>query len=392
LVPKNILKQLYKDNRISINYTKSIQLVDLLQKNYEKDNEQLLQLVSQFTTNFSDLDQLAHVLVKYSDAGKKYGWKLFKLSSLLGSVEGEFQYAHMLSLGFPGKERNQKEAMNIISRLARKNHPKSNHILALDAIKRKSFTEAVRYLNIASDGDFGLSQSILGTWTSKGQFVKKNAERGRELLQKAHEKSIPEASANLSEFFLRDNPSNREKALELLLISATAGIPIAQHNLASLYLDTDDIPPQNVGFAIEYWKMAAEQNYIPSQFMLAQLSFNGFRTDKEEIPKDMNMARYFFEKVVHSSDTSTEMQQFVKDTNNLYKKTKEFHHVIKEKILDSFLWRISNKSSMVWFLNCIVSNKSKGVACSFFLGPNADASDSITIWASCTYLHNSAVL
>jgi TPR repeat protein len=70
-----------------------------------------------------------------------------------------------------------------------------------------------------------------------------------------------------------------ERAFELYEDAASKGLSIAQYNLGSLYMegiDTDSFKlPKNPRFAIEYWKMAAEQHLDFACLNLASYYFRG---------------------------------------------------------------------------------------------------------------------
>ena len=82
--------------------------------------------------------------------------------------------------------------------------------------------------------------------------------------------------ASLSQFYINNTDlESRQICVDLLTRAASHGIPIAQHNLAALYLQDAEIPGKNVEFGIEYYKMAAAQGFQDSIKFLAE---NGIDT------------------------------------------------------------------------------------------------------------------
>lgn len=69
------------------------------------------------------------------------------------------------------------------------------------------------------------------------------------------------------------------RAFELYEAASSKGLSVAQYNLGSLYMDGIDTEsfklPKNPKFAIEYWKMAAEQGFDLACINLATYYFRG---------------------------------------------------------------------------------------------------------------------
>jgi TPR repeat protein len=303
LIPPSLISKFNKEGNLTSSRDAIYSLVNEIVKNSNLNDHELLQKLKapEFGTH-QDWEQIAKILTVHSRKGIPIGARLYKLAGLNGSLRAEFKYAELLSKGYDGQKRIPKEAFSLIKKLADKMHPQSNYIMAMDSIKRKSFGEAVHYLKIASELGYGPAKSLLGSFHAKGRHVKQDLKKGFELLTEAHKLNVPDAAANLSEYYITgvglDSGIDRQKAFDLLQESATAGVAIAQHNIASMYFDNDPIPKQNITFAIEYFKMAAEQKYVPSCFTLATLCEKGLQVCKENVPKDLLLAREFYQRVL----------------------------------------------------------------------------------------------
>jgi TPR repeat protein len=301
LLPSKIITRFRKDKKIESTNEEVFALIQTLITNNSKSDKELLSLISKSVKNPNDWEKIAFALTVHTEEGKIYGSKLFKLAGLNGSKDAEFQYAELIGKGFISQPRNPLEALKIVKKIAAQKHIKANYVMAMDSIKRKSYTEALYYLREASNLGYGPAEGLLGSWYAKGINVPINLQKGFELLEKAHLQKIPDATANLSEFYISGKliKKDRQRAFELLKEAACQGVPIAQHNLAEMYFDKEDIPTRNLAFAVEYWKMAAAQNFVISVYALGKLCQTGYKTENETIPVDVQLAIKNFTKIVN---------------------------------------------------------------------------------------------
>jgi hypothetical protein len=122
--------------------------------------------------------------------------------------------------------------------LAKRNHKEANHILGLDALQSKSFANAVKYFCVAAEQGFGPSQSILGNLhlikvcgTVKVYMSRKMSQKRWNILKRPTKKvidaylGIPEAAANLAQFYLDGTgvDADRKHAFALLNSAALKG-------------------------------------------------------------------------------------------------------------------------------------------------------------------------
>jgi TPR repeat protein len=71
-------------------------------------------------------------------------------------------------------------------------------------------------------------------------------------------------------------------------------------------MEDSEYPGQNLAFALEFFKMAAEQRYTLSQYTLGKIYQLGIKTSKDEIKRDLKMAQYYFERAVRDYDGGLE--------------------------------------------------------------------------------------
>ena len=219
--------------------------------------------------------------------------------------------AMFFNSGFKGLPKDELTSNRLIRDLAKRGHPKANHALAMDAISRKSYAQAVEFLRIAADGGHGASQLILGNWYGQGNRVSLDLEKSMEYLNKACENGIFEAAVSLSGLYAKGTSTLKpdpKQSFELLKEAAEHGVAIAQCNLANHYFEGSDYVKQNPSFAVEYHKMAAEQKFTTSQFFLAKLCQTGYKAKLEngieEIPIDLKTSKYYYERVIADHDGS----------------------------------------------------------------------------------------
>ncbi|KAJ3276770.1 hypothetical protein HDV01_002824 [Terramyces sp. JEL0728] len=278
LPPDKILTELYTRKYISLNAKQQKQLIlNLI------ENKPLA-----LTNDPRDFIQLGNVLSKNPN-GKNYALQLYKKGYELGSSDAEFMYAKLLSEGFKGQKGNNNEAMKHIKKLAAGNHGLANHVLALKSQASGDIKSSLSYLNKAADNGALESMLMLGEYYKSGKYLTKDLQKSLEWLTKAQE--IPRAALLLAEFYKSGDLVEQDsaKVLELTLVAANAGIPVAQHNAASLYFEQG-----NVLFAIEYFKMAATQKYVQSMFTLGTLYENGYR----DVKRNGRLAWLYYNMVV----------------------------------------------------------------------------------------------
>ncbi|KAJ3315965.1 hypothetical protein HDV04_000173 [Boothiomyces sp. JEL0838] len=278
LPPDKILAELYNRKFISLNAKKQKQLILNLIENKPLD----------LTSNPKDFIQLGNVLNK-NPMGKKYALQLYKKGYELGSNDAEFMYAKLLSEGYAGQKGNNNEAMKHIKKLAGENHGLANHVLALKSQASGDIKSLLNYLNKAAENGALESMLMLGEYYKTGKYLRKDLAKSFEYLTNAQE--LPMAALLLAEFYKTGDvvEKNPEKVLELTLVAANAGIPVAQHNAASMYFEQGNIP-----FAVEYFKMAATQKYVQSMFTLGTLYENGYHSVK----RNGRLAWYYYNMVV----------------------------------------------------------------------------------------------
>jgi TPR repeat protein len=83
-----------------------------------------------------------------------------------------------------------------------------------------------------------------------------------------------------------DLPRDPRTGLKHLHIAAAAGLPVAQHNLASHYLaglsfGDEEILAKDEIRAVEYFKMASAQQFPPSMMNLAKMFIEGTTVKKD---------------------------------------------------------------------------------------------------------------
>jgi TPR repeat protein len=230
---------------------------------------------------------------------------MFSYASSQGHIGAKFQYAHLLSTGFEGVGPDRKEAMVIVRKLAAQKYPPALYVMALDAISSKRFKEVFTLINAAAEGGNKEALYHLGCLYEQGLYTRADPKLALQAFQTAYDKGHKEASFKLSQCYLKDSQGMEDKAFHLQVEAATLGNsltknlipgePIAQHNVGQIYFDGSKLVEKDILFAIEYFKMAAEQDFTPSMLSLAMLYEGGSEPD---IKKNIPLSRYNYEQVI----------------------------------------------------------------------------------------------
>lgn len=97
---------------------------------------------------------------------------------------------------------------------------------------------------------------------------------------------------------LPDSKPNLKLAFELTIKAASEGEKVAQHNAGQLYLGQYEKDPKSnkdsILFGIEFYKMAAEQGFIPSNVALGMIYEKGIGLVK---PNSI-LAQFYYQSAV----------------------------------------------------------------------------------------------
>lgn len=252
-------------------------------------------------------------------------------------MEAEFEEAQIVSLGLPNiLSPNRAFAMRIAQSLAPKGHVGALYVLGLDCLHSGRVKEGLGYIEKSADGGNAQAQYHLATLYQtgvSGTRLKVDPAKARKWATAAHENGSMAGTFLLSQFYTTgygsDGPIDMEKAMQLTLLVAENGEPVAQHNLAQMYIEkferqlADKSPPPTIVngkyllilYAIEYYKMAgAEFRFPPSCVALGMIFESGYPAGK--IPKNPRLAAEYFKLAIDNGFTKAEFASYIQDAKS----------------------------------------------------------------------------
>ena len=247
-------------------------------------------------------------------------------------LDSKFEEAQIISVGVPGiLPSNRSFALKVAESLALKKHAASLYVMGLNSLKLGNVKKAIDYIKEASDNGNSQAEYHMATLYQtgiSGTFIKKDPRKARGYALQAHENGNLAGTFLLSQFYTtgygsENGKPEKEKAFDLTKIAAEEGGPIAQHNLAQMYIEKIEKQSQlsekpkktngiinDILFAIEYYKMAAEQKFTPSLVALGMIYESGYPTGN--IASDKFLAKRYYEKAT-ASFSRKEFASYVSD-------------------------------------------------------------------------------
>ena len=222
--------------------------------------------------------------------------RLYQVSGEMGHDRGTFKFASDLfnnpNSSYPAPlVQRRKKGREILQTLAENGMPHAQYALGLAAIAEGNQADALYFTTHAADNGFALAQFQLANWYKTGQIKSVDPSKAFLYMARAHEQKLIEATFMLALMY-KDGfgcDADMSKYFELLMQASTGGLAVAQHNLGSLHLHGQNDKSPNTKLAIEYFRLASAQKFLPSQLNLVELYLYGH----DDIKHDHYAARKF---------------------------------------------------------------------------------------------------
>jgi TPR repeat protein len=265
--------------------------------------------VTSVTNDSQVVCMTAEALLNSKDS-RESGFRLLKVAAEMGSLDSRLLLANTLKNGKFGQKPNLQKANQIFQELLRLQHPAVHFSEAQELLRKKRFKEAIKHLDVVADTKENslsalrakaASSTILGLMYVFGEHIPKDLRKALHYLQQGTDLGHPEATGFLGRALLVGDlgmEPDEGRALALLKSAAEKGDALAQSNLGHIYYNGKYGVERDIDFAIEYWKMAGVQGDAHSLFELGELCFNGYKGGRWDIPKDLELAKYFFERLL----------------------------------------------------------------------------------------------
>lgn len=191
-----------------------------------------------------------------------------------GVKEAQFELACCYYHGL-GVKRNDEKAIHFLSLAADQGHSQSQYLLALAYLEgqgglEKNEGKAVHYFRLAAEQGIVDSQYSLYMRYEYGQGVPQNSDMAMKYLRMAAEKGYAPAERKLGEaYFYGDCGLQQDKALAFYWCQKAATQQDAEAQYCcGLILQNGEGIQQDLFNAIEYYRAAVRQNYIPAHVQL----------------------------------------------------------------------------------------------------------------------------
>ncbi|KAJ3355081.1 hypothetical protein HDU83_003978 [Entophlyctis luteolus] len=298
-----------------------------------------------------DLTRIATLVYDHSRAGRALGFRMFGAGRAVGDPAAEFRYAQALSTGVDDVDESRRRPRDLSGALAmletiaeQRRYAPAMYVLALRlirlavaprlrnadapidlpevasatgiaaddsaAVDTKMLARGLRLLyKCATEQDYPLALIQMGHFYLHGEMgVAKDTFKAYELLEKAASKGVPEAMFLCGTCWEKGEgveKADSGKAIEWWMKAANKGLAVAQHNIASVYFSpapTSNIA-KSVPLALEYYEMAAHQEFPLSLVNLAKLYKEGYIPQSGEprswaIRPDYETAEAFVNRIV----------------------------------------------------------------------------------------------
>ena len=177
---------------------------------------------------------------------------------MLATIEVNFRFA---GLGFDEKTEHQRTNFNLALAGFKSQDPKRQE-------------RAVATFEELAGQKFPPAMYAYGTLLRAGQFVNKDAEKGRALIAKAADKNFGPAIHELGAMYLeaKQSPADIEKGIQLFRDAAMLGSKQAQYALAARYKAGDGLP-RDQERARYFFRLCAAGGDVNCQFRLGKLLF-----------------------------------------------------------------------------------------------------------------------
>ncbi|KAJ3343953.1 hypothetical protein HDU93_005236 [Gonapodya sp. JEL0774] len=259
------------------------------------------------------LTTLAIVLSRHSTEGIPASITL--LHSILRNnhhANAEYVLAQLIHAGldpdYPPPD-NTAAAIHMLDHLATGHgHPQACYTLASYFAASKDLQERKRVpelLLTAAEAGVGPAWTQLGVLYGSGQgIVETDLAKSLDCYEKAAALENPQGAFVAGTMWMDgkgtpDGTKDPAKGLEYIKQAAARGLPVAQHNLAIVHFTGlkdaagSTILEVSIPTAVEYFKMAAEGKFQPSQINLAKLYLAG-----EHLPQSSVIARKYLSEAV----------------------------------------------------------------------------------------------
>lgn len=252
-------------------------------------------------SNVYGLGVLGLMLFNHSLGGKQSGYEILKIAMEKGDLDSSLAISDII------KASDAQKSREILESNVSKNHIRSQYNLALLLINGSENTaRGLELLHKAADSGHANSCAQLGMLYKKGEIIQRDYNLAFKYLTRASEHNHIVALFELGSLYQEefgDQKSNLLKQFQCYLKAADGGLSVAQHNVACIYLqglnvDGVQVVEKEVWKALEYFKLAAEQGFVPSCVNLGKMYFEGTFVDC-----DLDLAEGYFKRAqVHGVD------------------------------------------------------------------------------------------
>ncbi len=221
-----------------------------------------------------------------SEIGPEGAIEWFEQAAEQGNLEAQKTLARFYENG-TGVEKDYEQALKWYKRAAIRGDAEAQSKVGMFYDSglgvEKDVNQSFYWNQIAAQRGDVRAQTLLGKAYISGKGTKRNVKLGKEWLEKAAVSDSPLAQYYLgaiySGIFSQDDRDD-QKAMDLYMKAAEAGVPNAQLVIAQTYASGtvgDVSKPES-----KVWlKAAAEQNFAPAEYLLAMWHFKGEQMDKD---------------------------------------------------------------------------------------------------------------
>ncbi|CAO3636797.1 unnamed protein product [Cunninghamella blakesleeana] len=276
-------------------------ILNNLQNNTPINKDKLLKLIK---NNKSELTSLGNMILRLSQVGTPLALKLYEQAMILEDDQGTFSYASMIYRGYRGTIKDEELGIKLISDLARKGHPYAQMNLGSIIMRQEPdrVQQAIQLYELAGKNGIGQAYLELGRMYRLGYGVHQNHQKAIDYFQKGSQLNHPQCHFMLGVYASSGlgNTSkvpDQAKAFKYFQKAAMKGLPEAQYNVGLRFLKGHGCEP-NMFNAAEFMKMAATQDFQLAQANLANMYLEG-----RGLQKDVDQARFWFEKAISKGGT-----------------------------------------------------------------------------------------
>ncbi|KAJ8661312.1 hypothetical protein O0I10_003062 [Lichtheimia ornata] len=243
----------------------------------------------------SELSALGNIVIRGSRDGTLAALALYKAAMEGGDDRGAFSYATMLHRQAMSNNQTDPQALDILSKLARKGHPYAQMNLASIIMRSQpdQIASAIKLYELAAKGGIDKAYVELGRMYRIGYGVHQDHQKAYQYFEQGAKRGDAQCNFMLGVYHSSQMgvvEENQEKAFKYFQKAAMRGMPEAQYNVGFRFLKGHGVQ-RNTYNAAEFLRMAAMQG-----FQLAQINLGAMYMQGDGVKKDMDEARHWLEK------------------------------------------------------------------------------------------------